>query len=43
VRVAVEIQYTSVPNSIGAGGASAEFGESNLGGLQARVKLLVGR
>ena len=43
VRVAVEVQYTTVPNSIGAGGASAEFGESNLGGLQARVKLLVGR
>jgi opacity protein-like surface antigen len=43
VRVAVEVQYTTVPNSIGAGGASAEFGERNLGGVQARVKLLVGR
>jgi hypothetical protein len=42
-RVAVEVQYTTVPRGLGDAGASAEFGERNLGGVQVRVKLLAGR
>jgi hypothetical protein len=43
LRVAVEVQFTTVPNSLGASGASAAFKEHNLGGLQLRVKFLAGR
>jgi hypothetical protein len=41
--VAGEVQYTSVPDAIGAGGLSAEFGETNLGGVLVRVRVLFGR
>lgn len=41
--VAGEVQFTSVPDAIGAGGLSAEFDENNLGGVIARVRVLVGR
>lgn len=41
--VAGEIQYTAVPDAIGAGGLSAEFGEKDLGGLIVRARLLFGR
>src|SRR5207249_4176225 len=43
LRVGVEVQFTSVPNGLGASGASAAFKEKNLGGVQLRVKLLAGR
>ena len=43
IKTAFEVQYTSVPDALGTSGASKSFGENNLGGLQARVKLLVGR
>lgn len=43
VATAFEVQYSRVPNAIGIGGASAGFQESDLGGLGARVKILVGR
>jgi opacity protein-like surface antigen len=43
VATAFEVQYSRVPNAIGIGGASAAFQESNLGGLGARIKILVGR
>jgi opacity protein-like surface antigen len=40
---AFEAQYTSVPDSLGAPGVSAEYGEKNLGGFSFRVKVSVGR
>ena len=41
--VAGELQYTSVPDALGAGGLSAEFDENNLGGVIVRVRVLFGR
>ena len=38
-----EVQYTAVPDALGAPGVSADFDESNLGGVSAYVKLAVGR
>jgi opacity protein-like surface antigen len=43
VRPAVEVQFTTVPKALGDSGASAAFNEHNLGGIQVRVKILVGR
>lgn len=43
VGVAGEVQYTSVPDALGAGGLSAEFDEKNLGGLIVRARILFGR
>ena len=43
VATAFEVQYTRAPHTIGVGGASAAFRETNLGGLVARIKVLVGR
>jgi hypothetical protein len=43
LKTAFEVQYTTVPDALGTSGASKSFGENNLGGLQVRVKLLVGR
>ena len=43
VATAFEVQYTRAPHTIGVGGASAAFQETNLGGLVARIKVLVGR
>jgi hypothetical protein len=43
VRVAFEVQFTTVPGALGGSGTSAAFNEHNLGGVQARVKVLVGR
>ena len=43
VATAFEVQYTRAPHAIGVGGASAAFRETNLGGLVARIKVLVGR
>jgi hypothetical protein len=42
VSPAVEIQYTHVPSAL-TGGLADAFGEHNLGGLECRVKLSVGR
>jgi hypothetical protein len=42
VATAFEAQYTHAPQS-GIGGALQAFHESNLGGLTARIKVLVGR
>jgi hypothetical protein len=39
---AFEVQYTLAPNTIGVGGASAAFQETNLGGLSGRIKILFG-
>jgi hypothetical protein len=38
-----EILWSSVPNALGRGGASAVFNEDNLGGTTLRVKFSVGR
>jgi hypothetical protein len=43
VATAFEFQYSRVPNALGSAGASAAFGESNLGGLGGRIRILVGR
>jgi opacity protein-like surface antigen len=43
VLTAFEVQYTTVPDALGMPGVSGEFGETNLGGLTFRVKVLVGR
>ncbi len=43
LKTAFEVQFTSVPDAIGTTGASAAFGEHNLGGLQLRVKILAGK
>jgi opacity protein-like surface antigen len=41
--VAGEVRYASVPDALGAPGVSAEFDESNLGGVSVAVKLMIGR
>jgi len=43
VATGFEVEYSRVPNSIGVGGASAAFQESDLGGVVARIRILVGR
>jgi hypothetical protein len=43
LAVAGEAQYTTVPDAIGAGGLSAQFDESNLGGVVVRLRVLFGR
>lgn len=43
IRVAVDVQYTRVPGILGSGGVSQQAGESDLGGVAGRVKLVVGR
>jgi hypothetical protein len=43
VATAFEVDYTNVPRALGTGGSSAAFGEHNLGGVQVRLKILVGR
>lgn len=43
VGVAGEVQYTTVPDAIGAGGLSAEFNEKDLGGVIVRARVLFGR
>jgi opacity protein-like surface antigen len=41
--VAGELRYAAVPDALGAPGISAEFDESDLGGLSVAVKVLIGR
>ena len=43
VVAGAEVQYRSVPEAIGGGGVSQEFGEANLGGVTMRVLVGVGR
>lgn len=38
-----EVVWTSIADAIGEGGASQVFGETNLGGTSARLKLVIGR
>ena len=41
--IAGEVQYTTVPDALGAGGLSAEFDETDLGGLLVRARVIFGR
>jgi hypothetical protein len=43
VGLAVDAQYSHVPGIFGAAGLSQQAGESDLGGVAARFKLVVGR
>jgi hypothetical protein len=43
VATAFEVQYSRVPDSLGVGGASAAFHETDLGGITGRIRVLVGR
>ena len=43
IGVAVDAQYTHVPGILGTGGVSQDAGETDLGGIAARFKVLVGR
>ncbi len=43
LAVAGEVQYRAVPKVLGSEGIGGEFGESNLGGVSACVKVLFGR
>jgi hypothetical protein len=43
VGLAVDVQYNHVPGILGTGGVSQQAGESDLGGVAARVRLVVGR
>ena len=39
----IDVQYTHVPGILGQAGISQQAGENDLGGVAARVKLIVGR
>jgi hypothetical protein len=43
VGLDVDVQYSHVPGILGTAGVSQQAGESNLGGVAARFKLVVGR
>jgi opacity protein-like surface antigen len=43
VGLGVDVQYSRVPGILGSGGISQQAGESNLGGIAGRFKLIVGR
>jgi opacity protein-like surface antigen len=43
IAPAAEARYTRVPGSLGNGGASAQFDESDLGGWQVTGKILIGQ
>ena len=43
IAPAVEAKFAAVPDPLGAGGASAEFDEDDLGGWQLQMKVLIGK
>ena len=43
VGLDVDAQYTHVPGILGSGGVSQQAGESDLGGVAGRIKLVIGR
>jgi opacity protein-like surface antigen len=43
IALRAEGHYAAVPDSIGVGGVSALFGETDLGGPSVRIKILAGR
>jgi hypothetical protein len=43
IGLTADVQYTHVPGILGKGGISQQFKESNLGGVAARFRFIVGR
>jgi hypothetical protein len=43
VGLGIDVQYSHIPGILGNGGVSQQAGESDLGGVAARFKLVVGR
>jgi hypothetical protein len=43
IGIAADVHFTRVPGILGVGGVSKELNETNLGGVSARFKVLVGR
>ena len=43
IGLAVDAQYTHVPGILGEGGVSKDAGETDLGGVAARFRVLIGR
>jgi opacity protein-like surface antigen len=43
VATGAEVTYSRVPNALGVGGVSSVFDEHNLGGVEGRLRILVGR
>jgi hypothetical protein len=43
VGLAIDVQYNQVKGILGSGGVSQQAGESDLGGVAARFKLVIGR
>jgi len=43
IAVGADVEYTRVPGILGSGGVSQQAGENDLGGVAARLKLIVGR
>jgi opacity protein-like surface antigen len=43
IAVSADAQYTHVPGILGLGGVSKDAGETDLGGIAARFKVLIGR
>ena len=43
VGVAADVQYTRVPGMLGQGGVSQQVGETDLGGMAGRVRVILGR
>jgi outer membrane protein W len=43
VSIGADVQYTHIPGILGSAGVSQQAGESDLGGVAGRLKLIVGR
>lgn len=43
ISAAADAQYTAVPGILGQGGLSRDVSESNLGGVAARIRVILGR
>jgi len=43
VGIGADVEYSHIPGILGSGGVSQQAGEKDLGGVSARLKLIVGR
>ena len=43
VGIGADVEYSHIPGILGSGGVSLQAGEKDLGGVSARLKLIVGR
>jgi hypothetical protein len=43
ISAAADAQYTTVPGILGKGGVSKDVGEKDLGGVAARIRVILGR